>query len=559
MKLSVRSKSSRVVLFVVVSIVLIIAVVVSSNREPQFQGVALSVWVERVHAGRGEEATAEAEDAVREIGADGIPFLIGKVRSLNSPLKSKVLPWLAQRGLLRFDWGKEFEASYKAGSVLQLLGPTAAPAIPSLVRLLPKQPYLSASILAAIGPEFGRNAAATEAVPLLIERLNGREPDLRDAVMGALRAAGAKAIPALLAATHHSDELVRQRSVILLGSIGAKDKAIPVLVPLLHDKVSNVRLAAAIALSRFGTNASFAVPEMRKLLHDDDSLTVIGAASALAKLDSNAHDAIEALVIKLNDPRVCAEAASALGQLGPAARDAVPALMAVFQNCLRPPDPALDQGGLNRDRSQKRYHGLNAALALGSIGSFAEPAIPLLISALDSPEDWIRRGAVEALGALGSASSSAVPKLIGVLRSKENDVRREGVRALIQIDPCSDAVSVSLFQARHDAGWEVRASIATALPTIARCQSAPIEQIIEVLSDLLGDERHEVRLAAVRSLGELAPKSKAAMFALKAATMDRLGSIRRAASVIIEQSMTDPNTGARQTQRTLPSGGGLDE
>ncbi len=91
-----------------------------------------------------------------------------------------------------------------------------------------------------------------------------------------------------------------------------------------------VKETAADALARIGEPA---IPQLAELLDDPNPTVRMHAARALGRMGSQARPAVPKLVAALEDPEpdVQRAAARALGQMGPAAKDAVPALIRVIK------------------------------------------------------------------------------------------------------------------------------------------------------------------------------------------------------------------------------------
>ena len=91
-----------------------------------------------------------------------------------------------------------------------------------------------------------------------------------------------------------------------------------------------VKETAADALARIGEPA---IPQLTGLLDDPNPTVRMHAARALGRMGSQAQPAVPRLVAALEDPEpdVQRAAARALGHMGPAAKDAVPALIRVIK------------------------------------------------------------------------------------------------------------------------------------------------------------------------------------------------------------------------------------
>jgi HEAT repeats len=75
----------------------------------------------------------------------------------------------------------------------------------------------------------------------------------------------------------------------------------------------------------------------------------------------------------------------------------------------------------------------SAAYALGSMGAAAESAVPALTLALQDEDRAVRAMVVSAIGSLGRAAESAVPALSATLRDRDRTVRSNAVYAWVEI------------------------------------------------------------------------------------------------------------------------------
>jgi HEAT repeat protein len=145
---------------------------------------------------------------------------------------ARVLPVLIQ--LL------ETQEGWQANYVLGMLGESAAPAIPALVRVL-----------------------RTERVPRPF-----RTPPSSVFALGEI---GGPAVPALLPVLQDPDPHNRFSGVMAFGLMGARGKAaIPALLDLLRDKDDEVRHAAALTLGFIGADSELVVKGLAECLRAED-------------------------------------------------------------------------------------------------------------------------------------------------------------------------------------------------------------------------------------------------------------------------------------------------
>lgn len=105
------------------------------------------------------------------------------------------------------------------------------------------------------------------------------------------------------------------------------------------------------------------------------------------------------------------------------------------------------------------------SVALQNLG---EPAVPYLIDALSAPAAEIRLNAAYALGEIGTSLDTVIPALIDTLTDPEWNVRRLVVRALVRIGtPAVD----SLIQALNSPDQDLRRMAERALNDIGTPQT----------------------------------------------------------------------------------------
>lgn len=216
-----------------------------------------------------------------------------------------------------------------------------------------------------------------------------------------------------------------------------------------------------------------AVEPLILALDDDNQWVRIVAAEALGQIGDK--KAAEHLISSLDDNSVWVRRASvvALGDVGDSG--AVPALM---ERLLRAPD----------SQWPEELHDV-IAKALGAIG---EPAIQVLIGALDDSDVWVSSAAAKALGQIGDPQ--AITPLAGMVKQENKWVRSAAIQALAQI---SDARAVRAALTTDEAPrafWKLMA-----LKEIG-------ESTIYQLTALLDDHDEHIRARAAEVLGQLGDK-----------------------------------------------------
>jgi len=237
-----------------------------TQREPRYQGKALRQWVQQYRTNhwsnaRESDADKRAQEAIRAIGTNGIPFLVEWMHTPDSSWKTKlreVVPrrWQSTPYLQNVATG---ERRRIGANGLAVLGQMSKPAVPALMELARHHPdndarYVAVWTLGKLGD------AARPAIPLLIECLTNEDSAIRgDAALG-------------LGSVHLNSETV-----------------VPALVRYLEFAKTlngNGELCTAIsAVGLFGTNAKPAIPALLPLLNHSDVYVRTSVTNYLPMID----------------------------------------------------------------------------------------------------------------------------------------------------------------------------------------------------------------------------------------------------------------------------------
>ncbi len=231
------------------------------------------------------------------------------------------------------------------------------------------------------------------------------------------------AIPALVRLLNDKDTLVRINAACALGALGeAAPEAVPALIDVLSrssgpaPQAAALRDAAANALGRIGSAALPAIPHLAALTN------VLSAELALIKIKG---DSLLPFLQRLNDRSDVGQwvrAARLAADLGTNAEPAIPALLSALNST-------------NRSIQQQSCY------ALSRIHQRPELCIPALIVLLDSPAPETRYTALIGLHAFGSEAKPAVPAIIRMIQQSDHWywLQSEGTNALAGIDPLAAA------------------------------------------------------------------------------------------------------------------------
>lgn len=149
---------------------------------------------------------------------------------------------------------------------------------------------------------------------------------------------------------------------------------------------------------------------------------------------------------------------------------------------------------LGHDDAQVRQA---AALACGSMGEAAHPALPALITATQDSHDRVRLNACWALGKIGGAE--AVPALAECSRDAALGVRAAAARALAEIGTPPATTVPLLARLLGDESAYVRIATAAALGRLGEASA----RAVPALETLLDDPDRDVRQAAEEALAKI--------------------------------------------------------
>jgi HEAT repeat protein len=220
-----------------------LATAVGRDAVPEVRGSAAEALGK--HKCRAHESLIALENGMQD-SAGIVRLQSAKALWLITGKAERVLPVLIQ--LL------ETPEGWQANYVLGMMRQAAAPAIPSLVRVL-----------------------RTERVPRPF-----RTPPSSVFALGEI---GAPAVPALIEVLHEPDPHNRFGAVIAFGLMGAEAKpAVAALIELLHDKDDEVRHATALTLGFIGADSEPVVNGLADCLQAEDIYMRSTAAEILRQI-----------------------------------------------------------------------------------------------------------------------------------------------------------------------------------------------------------------------------------------------------------------------------------
>ena len=258
---------------------------IQQNSEPIWNGMPLSAWTEDLATGSSREIREAADDAIRHIGAAGVPSLLQMLRARDTTLHSAVARLIRElnrrQSKMVFGVVSAREQHVNAALAFEVLGPIGRPAIPELKKLLARvpEPEFVADALAGIGPE---------GVVAILESLPKVAPEKRWVLYSSAAKwpSQAPAITAALLRSIKSPNAEERRDAA--GFLGRfkQDPAttVPALISALRDKEGKVRVQALSSLAELGTNATTAIVPLMALARNKSWLPTSEVSNALARI-----------------------------------------------------------------------------------------------------------------------------------------------------------------------------------------------------------------------------------------------------------------------------------
>lgn len=365
---------------------------------------------------------------------------------------------------------------------------------------------------------IGYRPLVADEVPALIEEFaeghNGRS---RQAYVKVVEI-GKPAIPHLSKALEDRRKNVRWLSVEALGAIGGEEVLSPLLIAL-QDKDKDVRRYAASFLGRWGHSNENVISALRKALYDPNPEVVWHAMGSLDRLGDasykRANQLVDSLCAHLEDPNEDQRlnAATALGMIG-SSRACGPLVKALaypgssgsYRNTIVDALGKIGSGDavqplLELFTNRANKKGIRVSAAFG-LQTLADPMInDRVLPFTKSPELWVRCSAARALGFKGNAA--AARRLMAIVEDEEEEGRvRES--AVVSLGKIGDARAVDVIaQALLQDDASLAREAAQALGKIGSQKAAP------ALTKALSDSRLYVVMHSARSLGVIGDKRAA--------------------------------------------------
>jgi HEAT repeat protein len=158
------------------------------QHEPRYKGKSLNAWLAHLDLGVSEppEKAAEAVRAVRAIGTNSFPCLLGMLSADDAVWQRALIAFNARQSALRLPVTPASLIRARAIDGYTALGATANDAVPGLIRLMDSanSPEVRASVASALG-QIG--PGASQAIPALQKAACGENAEVRKSALFALR------------------------------------------------------------------------------------------------------------------------------------------------------------------------------------------------------------------------------------------------------------------------------------------------------------------------------------------------------------------------------------
>lgn len=236
---------------------------------PTYQGKSIDKWFYQAGDFNSLPEPDRDAEAFRAMGREAIPFLASRLEAAPSDQFKGLLARFSPRASTAYRQHKEMW-QHRAAYLLGELGPDAAPAVTNLT-------------VAAQSGNWALRGAATVALMKIrqepIEPLVSRLKDTTDervwyenAIMvGQFGRRAELAIPILLDALHHTNNIIQAHALIALGMIAQQpDKCVPAITPFLASSNVSDRQKALGALLAFRGDALPARQVIERAADDPD-------------------------------------------------------------------------------------------------------------------------------------------------------------------------------------------------------------------------------------------------------------------------------------------------
>jgi hypothetical protein len=273
-------KRKRIIVAYIIAAIVIAGVMVFALRpsEPEYQGRRLSEWLEDLsRTPYPEKGSDQAAKAIREMGTNAIPFLVGTLKAKDSTLKIRFVELVRKQKLFPIPLRLAGERRNTSCDAFLILGSRAKAAIPEITTLLDDSALFGDASMSLF-------AIGNDSVPALRQSCNHTNPDVRTEAAWVL----SKFVPKHRGGFTTSYYPSGSTNRVFAFSLTLGDDDIVALAENLNDPDPKVRRASAEALEWLSGLAKPAVPALIKALDDSDRFVRESAAKALQRIDPQA-------------------------------------------------------------------------------------------------------------------------------------------------------------------------------------------------------------------------------------------------------------------------------
>ena len=313
------------------------------------------------------------------------------------------------------------------------------------------------------------------------------------------------------------DVYVRTYATFTLGyykPIADQKVIVQALASAAKDQDGLVRWIALRGLARLGPIAQDAVPVLIETLKDEDKAMRSQATIVLARIGPNALEAVPALLYQLHhdkDYSLYYYAAIALGRIGPAI---LPLLEPEIKT-----DP---------------FRVLDVLEHMGPGGA------SLVIEALRSPDEKVKKKAIKIVGWLGSPAAPAVPLLTDALKDQNKDISIAAANSLGHLGPLARPAVPALTAALKQKDWLTQCTAATALGEIGPAAKSAVPDLVRMMNSPEPDGNHVLRDCAAEGLMKMSSETRALVPADVIKSIEDGNARRWALSPLFEVDETRP-------------------
>ena len=441
---------------------------------------------------------------------------------------------------LRTNYGgqgqEESHQDYRSALALAAIGKPAVEGLRGLLKERKENIRVECIMgLGRIGPD------AQAAVPDLIPLLGDKSERVRREAATALGRIGPAAVDPLIAASTHTDPVVRASAMMALGKLPKPtDRVHSAVLKGARDTIAEVRTAAIKALAGFVMPDALLLPVLTENLRRNEEavrLAVIDLLVERRALLLRMAPELESLLTAGNDG-VARHAAFLLGKIGASAvprlldalkdkRSRIDSISEALAQVGRPAVGLLFEAAQSPDSRVRR----GAALAMGQIRPLAPGTLPKLMAGLNDSDPDAREAFLKAIGSFGRRAGESVPAVRALLKDPSVGIRIEAIHILYQSASHDDRLLDDLRLMVKDSDARVQRE---AIDTIRLLGPSGQKALTDVIGKL-NSPNVDVRLAAAELIGSHGQSAAEAVPALITLLDDPTPKIRMVAAQTLGQ------------------------